>query len=87
MKTVKKLIALTMVISLFGGQIHSQEYQEYENSGTAYCDSENASYSSATLAVGVVVVAAIVIAATTRHHDHGGGGNRRHSFSHAHCGD
>ena len=68
MKKIKKLIALTAVMTLFAGQVQGQEY--FDDSSEAYQDSGNASYLSAALPIGAIAVAAIIIATTNRNHHH-----------------
>lgn len=90
MKIINKLITLMAVMTLFTGQIQSQEYQDnYMDYGAAYAESGNASYLSNAVPIGFVVVAAILLATSNRHHHHsggGGGGHRSSSSSYAHNG-
>lgn len=72
MDKIKKLIALTAVLSLFAGQVQAQEpeYYEDEQPCAAYNDCEKCSYLSAALPIGALAVAAVIIATTNRHHHH-----------------
>jgi hypothetical protein len=69
MKRLKKLIALTAVMTLFAGQVQGQGDVYYGDAGAAYEDSSD-NYLSVALPVGALVVAAIIIATTNRHHHH-----------------
>ena len=72
MKKLNKLVALTSVLALLTGQVHSQEYVEYQDTTSAYSESGEASYMSALLPVGALIVAGVIIATTDRHHHHRG---------------
>lgn len=89
MEKIKKLIALTAVMTLFASQIQAQDNGD---SSAAYYDSGRASYLSAALPIGALAVAAIIIATTDRHHHHGSsssssGSSSSHSHSHSHFSD
>jgi hypothetical protein len=84
MEKIKRLIALTAVMTLFATQVQGQEYYDEgcaESCGDAYCDSGTASYMSAALPIGALAVAAIIIATTNRHHHHSSSSS---SSSHSH---
>lgn len=92
MNYIRKLIAMTAVMSLCATQIQAQDYcQPCETPceapcGDAYCDSGCASYLSAALPIGALVVAAIIIATTNRHHHHSSSSCSSSSFSHCDSG-
>lgn len=80
MKRLKKLIALTAVMTLFAGQVQGQGDVYYGDAGAAYEDSSD-NYLSVALPVGALVVAAIIIATTNRHHHHHSSGSASSSSS------
>lgn len=88
MKKIKKLIALTAVMTLFASQVQSQDYaqdaqgQELDESSAAYSDSGSASYLSAALPIGALAVAAIIIATTNRNNHSSSSSSS--SFVHSH---
>ena len=86
MDKIKKMIALTAVLSLFASQVQAQAQESYEEEPcAAYCDSESCSYLSAALPIGALAVAAVIIATTNRHHHHhSSSSNSSSSSSHVH---
>jgi hypothetical protein len=90
MEKIKKLIALTAVMTLFAGQVQGQDQGQdcCNDCSEAYQDCGNASYLSAALPIGAIAVAAIIIATTNRnHHHHSSSSSSRSSCtsSHSHC--
>jgi hypothetical protein len=81
MKKLNKLVALTSVLALLTGQVQGQEYQEYQDTSSAYTESGEASYMSALLPIGALIVAGVIIATTDRHHHHGSGSSSSSSSS------
>ncbi len=90
MQRIKKLVALTALMSLFAGQVQGQTPAYCDEPCAAYEDGCDSSYLSAALPIGALVVAAIIIATTNRHHHHHHSSHNSNtsttSTTHAHFG-
>jgi hypothetical protein len=87
MNKLKKLIALTTMMALFGSQVQAQG-QEVDggavDDSAAYYDSGRASYLSAALPIGAIAVAAVIIATTGNRHHHSSSSSSSSSSNNSH---
>jgi len=88
MKQMKKLVALSALMTLFAGQVQGQDTPYYTDNGAAYEQSESASrYSIIAPVLAAAVIGVIIIGANRGHGHHSSySDSYSSSSSHSHSG-